>query len=641
VGNRLFTGFVCSLLLLQPTVGAAGAISAAAEMKDTAALVWDRAKAIADAARAAAEVAEAEAELAQAEAELAELEAAKVTAEKAVIKADTAVRQAEEEAGKTAAAAEASGQTARDAAVAEAAARAEIAAAKEALERAKIVQMRAAENEAAESRAAEAEAAQQAAAAAAAAVEQAADNEAKTDEAVMNAEAAADRAYALAQSRVAAAERITNETMAAVEAAEQRLAVAEEQFESSEEARAAAHDAAATAADAHKDLLDAKADADEARKDLLEAKEALNLAKEDIDSSKASLAEAKQQLQPPAKIRSFQLESQYFSWRDNKGRSGHQFYQPYEFNYVHKDTEFSLQTGYVISSYQSGTEGKVSTWTDTLLSVARENTHDKYSVRYNIDINLPTGKSKLNGTNAIMSDDLVALSRFGEGWNYTPGISVSRKIGQEDTWTLGTYYSFRGNYTYDGSTPNGRIDPGGAWGKFLRWQHAGQQWQFVGELAHTNFGRTQEGNVDYREGSQLDAKLTYNRVLSPDRSILLYYWHSTENPYSSSDPAAAGIEGTSTLHNQYFGTVWSKDLPNNRTFRIAAHMMRSSGSAYDPLTDLAVNGRSKYSGGLGYDIAFTPERKLSLDIERFYMKDDSPATSYHGYNIYLRYVADL
>ena len=54
-------------------------------------------------------------------------------------------------------------------------------------------------------------------------------------------------------------------------------------------------------------------------------------------------------------------------------------------------------------------------------------------------INIPTGKAKLSSyeRNARMDEDMVRFAEFGEGWNFTPGIAVTRRIGgDKDLLTL-------------------------------------------------------------------------------------------------------------------------------------------------------------------------------------------------------------
>lgn len=653
--RSLVTGICCLVLMAQPaasamsameaandlkvTTSAKSAIQSADDAKTTAALMRAEAKDIADRARAKADVAEAKAEAARAAAALAKAESDQAAAEAAVAAAESAKAKAEEAAAK----AEAKAAAAENA---EAAAKAEYAAAKTAAEKAAIAAAKASEAEAAVAAAAEADAvaASTKAAAEAAAIAEA--NEAKTDEAAARAEAASDKAYAEAEARSVAAERQANQAAAALEAAEAKVTAAEAKLDSSSDARAEANDAKTVVADAKTNLADAKTALTEAKKDQAEAKK-------DLADANAAVDLAQQQAKPVQERRSFQWENRYYFFQDAFHNSGYQYVQPWDFAYQGDKYEVGLSTNYIISSYKStlaNSSGKVATWGDTTLSLGRDNPNQIYSLRYTLDVNMPTGKATLHGSqlNAVMNEHLVEFSRFGEGWNYTPGVSVSRRNGKEDIWTLGTQYSFRGKYTPDDNA--GNITPGDEWMKFLRWQHIGQKWQLVGEVVHSSYGSTLEpsnvaGNLNYRQGSETDAKLTYNRELDNNHNLMLYYWHSTQLGYSSPNPALAGLEGTGTVQDQYFGAQWSVNWQDKYTFRVFADMMRESGASFNPVTDLFMGGGSKYSIGLGYDVDFTAKSRLSFDVARFYMRTNpvsttagsAPLNGYHGYNVYLRY----
>ena len=91
-----------------------------------------------------------------------------------------------------------------------------------------------------------------------------------------------------------------------------------------------------------------------------------------------------------------------------------------------------MNFNYVCSENKTpGYRGKVNTFTDTLLYFSTRNNKDKYIVDYNLGINIPTGKASLSSyeRNARMDEDLVRFTEFGEGWNFTPGIAVVRRLG--------------------------------------------------------------------------------------------------------------------------------------------------------------------------------------------------------------------
>ena len=57
------------------------------------------------------------------------------------------------------------------------------------------------------------------------------------------------------------------------------------------------------------------------------------------------------------KSSSFGTESKYYSWRDDKGNKGHQFYQPFYYNIVAGPWEYGLATGFISSDNRSNDNG--------------------------------------------------------------------------------------------------------------------------------------------------------------------------------------------------------------------------------------------------------------------------------------------
>lgn len=123
------------------------------------------------------------------------------------------------------------------------------------------------------------------------------------------------------------------------------------------------------------------------------------------------------------KSSSFGTESKYYSWRDDKGNKGHQFYQPFYYNIVAGPWEYGLATGFISSDNRSNDNGKVNCLTDTTLNVAFHKKAKKNDVMvFSLAVNLPTGKDALHEFDPVMDEDLVEKARFGEGLNFTPAI---------------------------------------------------------------------------------------------------------------------------------------------------------------------------------------------------------------------------
>ena len=82
-------------------------------------------------------------------------------------------------------------------------------------------------------------------------------------------------------------------------------------------------------------------------------------------------------------------------------------------------------------------------------------------IRFGLDMDLPTGVSRLKTRDlpAIQDEDLVALQRFGEGFDVNPTVIVYHNFGD---WGLGggIGYLFAGEYDPTEDIPSDDFDPG-------------------------------------------------------------------------------------------------------------------------------------------------------------------------------------
>lgn len=420
-------------------------------------------------------------------------------------------------------------------------------------------------------------------------------------------------------------------------------AAATEAEQLAEEQTTAAETAATAAAEAKQAVLDAELAVKDARQYAAQAAAAAT-------QTKRELAELVYQQEHPKGSHSMTAETHYYG-----GNGGYQLTQPVTFAYWQKNTSFSIATKYIVSSHtQDGESGRVAGFGDTVLTLGKQEENEKRAIAYSLAVNVPTGKAALSWSEryARMNEDLWEVSQFGKGWQLTPGVEYSWKIGKEDRWTLGSTYAFNGSYDPTSDIANDTISPGNEWRKYLRWQHAGQDWQFVGEVGHTNTG---EGKVEngetYHTGEQWDYRLTYHKRLPQQQQLMLYYWREAQA--ANGLPAEAG---NSVAH--YAGAMLSRKIDNSRTLRYTLDVMRADGSRYDRIYNfidgngepqyLAVNvdGRTKYTLGIGCDWQFNPQNRLSLDVQHFIMQDGSStlgdaARRYQGTNILLTYQKTL
>ena len=446
--------------------------------------------------------------------------------------------------------------------------------------------------------------------------------------------------WSVADAAHARADRLNQIAMEADRAAEQAERMAGEKT-------VLADEAAYRAAEARQAVLDAQLVASD-------MKEALQQAHLYAKQTKADLEQLIYSLDNPPGSHFFFTSTNFYRWSGDFNTRGWQMAQPMYYGYWQRDFSYGLYTRYIISRNNSvGANGRVNTLSDTSLYLNKRNDKPKYLTEYSLNVNMPTGKATLSQSEryAMMNEDLVEVSQFGKGWQFAPGIAVSRKIGKEDLWTLGTSYTFSNSYDPTSQIPNDTVSPGGEWRKFLRWRHAGQDWQFIGELVNTTSSRTTLSDGSwYDTGTEWEYKLTYNRKLSEQQNLMLYYWRENQdiNPILPSD-------ATNALAH-YVGAMWSKKLDEQHVFRVTFDVMKTNGSRYAGIYNdfvdhtnpryTVVDGRTKYTAGLGYDIKINAQSNLSLDLQLFRMKDgksdyNHPEMTYRGVNLLAKYNRSL
>lgn len=328
----------------------------------------------------------------------------------------------------------------------------------------------------------------------------------------------------------------------------------------------------------------------------------------------------------------------YHRW-DSDHRNGYQLMYPISFGYWHPQYSIGVYTSYVQAN-------DVDTFTDTSVYLSYKDEREKYTLDYTLTLNVPTGKSALNWNERFsrITEDLVSVEQFGKGWQFTPGIAVTWKTSREETWTVGTSYTFSQSYDPTSDIPNDDISPGGEWGKWLRYQNANDDRQFVAELLNTSYGRTKLDSGDsYSQNDSWKLRTAYNKVLSPTENLMFYYWLEQDNP--SNVPL-----GNNLVH--YFGTMYKRKLNEKSDLRLMADVMTTNESRYLGMYSYydyygrpaygaeSVDGRTKYTFGVGYDHRISPQSYLNLDIEYFMMQDGAstrgiPATDYTGWNAYM------
>jgi hypothetical protein len=234
----------------------------------------------------------------------------------------------------------------------------------------------------------------------------------------------------------------------------------------------------------------------------------------------------------------FASEARYYSWKGDRGSppnfntapgSGSQIYVPMALQVTGKPSDvvkaqFLVRSGWVRSDQTtSGLSGTVTTITDTVMSgtltyLAINGVQPFVS----LNVNAPTGKSVLNGTeaNARMDPDLVEIGSFGEGWNIGPTAGLNISLTESVMLTASVGYTWRGAFDRERSsaevnpaiqTPTS-LDPGDVLTGTLTLGYQDRQWTWSLTGTVSEETKTTENGVDlYKAGRRYLASATVAR----------------------------------------------------------------------------------------------------------------------------------
>jgi hypothetical protein len=234
----------------------------------------------------------------------------------------------------------------------------------------------------------------------------------------------------------------------------------------------------------------------------------------------------------------FASEARYYSWKGDRGSppnfntapgSGSQWYVPVALQVTGKPSDvvkaqFLVRSGWVRSSQTTaGLSGTVETITDTVMSgtltyLAINGVQPFVS----LNVNAPTGKSVLSGTeaNARMDPDLVEIGSFGEGWNIGPTAGLNISLTESVMLTASVGYTWRGAFDRERSsaevnpaiqTPTS-LDPGDVLTGTLTLGYQDREWTWSVTGTVSEETKTTENGVDlYKAGRRYLASATVAR----------------------------------------------------------------------------------------------------------------------------------
>ncbi len=314
-------------------------------------------------------------------------------------------------------------------------------------------------------------------------------------------------------------------------------------------------------------------------------------------------------------------------WKDSEKNSGYQGFIPLRISAQAKEFSVSVLGGYAYTFYDAhlGETDSVSHTLDTKANFSYS-ILDKlpFQVLLGLDLNLPTGKTKLTSREIIqmLDPDLVSISILGEGFNVNPTLTVAKEWGK---WVagLGVGYVWRGEYDY--ATDLRNYDPGDIFNATaeIRYDFS-PAWsaRLFGQYAH--FGKDEVNDRSFfQEGDYYltGAGLRYAQK-KWDAAFTVRYIFRNKSEFPTQSGALVnpghnihGDEWTGDLLLRYFAsdrtTLWTR-----------IYGLLLEGNGFPSNSSFHVGERRKIALEIGGKRVFGPRWEAGLFLRGFTMHDE-------------------
>lgn len=346
------------------------------------------------------------------------------------------------------------------------------------------------------------------------------------------------------------------------------------------------------------------------------------------------------------------VEFRYFSWERTSGnptgqpnQKGSQFYAP--FGVAASGTlgngfklDLTARSGYVSTSrsadpgdtvYRSATVG---TTTDSQLGFTLTYLDINGIVPfYSLNLNLPTGRSRLSGDQPIAATDpdLVDVPTFGVGFNHAHTLGTNIALTPDTVLTLSAGYTNRGAYTREvvglglPVTASETYKPGD---NFSLSAGLGTQFGSLalnGNIAVSWDQASRQGGVETsKTGTNLlltgTAGYAWNQAHRT--TVNLSYAHTERNSFQGPFGPPLVAEAFNSNSNIFSGNIEHAVLVSQsaQLFGKLGYLYRDANS-YDPATFSFISAKDKISVGGGVRYGFTPTWSGNARVERFWIKE--------------------
>lgn len=308
------------------------------------------------------------------------------------------------------------------------------------------------------------------------------------------------------------------------------------------------------------------------------------------------------------------------------GQDGRQILVPMGLGFDTPNWGFSARGAYGQSERDPGggaAKADFSGFVDTTLSGYLRFSPGQTEVQLGLDVDLPTGKSKLRNDElgAIQDSDLATLERFGEGLDITPTITLYRNFGKVG-FGLGGGYLVTGEFDPTRDVASDDLDPGDELtGVLIADFYVADAVRMLLRGAYRRTTADERNGVEvFREGDEIDVRLIteirpepWYAVITLRDTIRLKAERPDATGRVTDEPRNSNgndIRGGLTI-----GYIASDDWTIELSVDVR-HVLENDYPEGDALHD---GGRTKVA--VGPSLTWTPTRRFAVDlgVRYFYM----------------------
>jgi hypothetical protein len=331
----------------------------------------------------------------------------------------------------------------------------------------------------------------------------------------------------------------------------------------------------------------------------------------------------------------FDSNTQFTSWKTKQSdQRGYQLYSSVQGTAKALrgdivELDLGIKSGCIQSrSTVTGFGGGVSTLTDTVVQMqATYKGFGAFTPFATFAMNMPTGLSTLRGNErrGVMDKDLVFHTRFGEGFNFNPGIGFTYALSPELIYNFGIGYNARGAYTPNGDTltvlkPGNQVIATSGLTYRVKDYSLGINASATYEKVSLN-----DSEKNFKPGNSytlgVNASRNWNDIQST--SLSANYTYTAKNT-SYDFFLGAFLKEAQNSNSSVISASLQHDYRINNAvgvFGRATYLKRDK-NLYDQISDQYVSAKTKIGGELGTNISISQNASLNASVGLFRLRQN-------------------